>query len=217
MKYPVCPQCRNLTSPSSAFCLFCGKALRRGARSVTRESPASPRSVKTGSAIAQRAFSLLAVLLFLIVSVYPVVGAYAAKQSGNPLESPYRRSGNAFLESSGQYSVILFISEVKSEDPEAKAAADMLRSKQFGGTLTVSVNETGSGTVSIGQEFFSPEGILVSAFQDDGGNLSNNTLYGVVERDGMKISIVCVCADDGVSGFIWVDNAITHIEFLYFS
>ena len=217
MKYPVCPRCRNLTSPSSAFCLFCGKALRRGARNVSRESPASPRVTRTGFAVAQRAFSLLAILLFVAACAYPLVGAYAAKQGGNPLESPYSRSGNAFLDGSGQYSVILFISEVASEDPEAKAAADMLSGKQFDGTLTVSVNETGSGTVSIGQEFFSPEGILVSAFQDDGGNLSNNTVYGVVERDGMKISIVCVCADEGVSGFIWVDNAITHIEFLYFS
>lgn len=233
MKYLVCPRCRNLTSRSSAFCLFCGKALQRGARRIPPESPASPRTALTKSAVLQRALGICALLLFLVVCALPWVNGWtqsaclpeapsviaapgpdtSAGDSPFAAESP----GNVFSTSSGQYPVILFVSEVTSDDPAAKSAADALSGERFDGTLTVAVDAEGSGTVSIDQAFFPPEEILVSAFQDESGNRSDNTLYGVAQQNGVKLSIVCVCADGGISGFIWMDNALTHIEFLYFS
>lgn len=233
MKYLVCPRCRNLTSRSSAFCLFCGKALQRVARRIPPESPASPRTALTKSAVAQRALGICALLLFLAVCALPWVSGRTqsaglpdapstifAPGSDTPAgDSPFTAESpeNVFSASSGQYSVILFVSEVTSDDPAAKSAADALSGERFDGTLTVAVDAEGSGTVSIDQAFFSPEEILVSAFQDESGNRSDNTLYGVAQQNGVKLSIVCVCADGGISGFIWMDNALTHIEFLYFS
>jgi hypothetical protein len=43
MKYAVCPRCRNLLPRSVVFCLFCGKALKRGTRRIAQESPNTPR------------------------------------------------------------------------------------------------------------------------------------------------------------------------------
>ena len=86
----------------------------------------------------------------------------------------------------------------------------------FGGTVTLDIDSLGDGTLQIDQGFFSPEAILVSAFVDSANVTSQNTLYGTSKESGYVLTVVCVCAEGGVSGFIWMDNEETHIEFLYF-
>ena len=85
----------------------------------------------------------------------------------------------------------------------------------YPGIITLSVNGSGVGTLSIQQMFFTQEVISVSPFTDTAGITSQTTLYGYIQRNGMKLSVVCVCQSGGVSGFIWLDQISTHIEFLF--
>lgn len=96
-----------------------------------------------------------------------------------------------------------------------EAAAEGMRGEYFTGLMTLALDETGSGTLSIDQLFFSPENITVSPFINSEGVVSQNTLYGTLSREGMVLSIVCVCEENRISGFIWLDSDITHVEFLY--
>ena len=246
MKYAVCPRCKNLIPRSVVFCLFCGKALKRGARRVAQESPNTPRVRVTFAGAAQRALialSLIVALWAVALALFlpgespqqalasPAVSAPLPAQTPEaaapaPSSSPQpgiaslptpSREPTLFSSSSGEHSVELFVSEVTGDDPSAASRSDMLTGKMFDGVMTIAVNAAGSGTISIGQKLFSPEAITVSAFTNSEGLVSDNTLYGISERDGTKISVVCVCAADGISGFIWIDSASMHVEFLYFS
>ena len=121
-----------------------------------------------------------------------------------------------FSSSIGEHSVELFVSAVSGDDPSIESRSDMLTGKMFDGVIAIAVNASGSGTISIQQKLFSSEAITVSAFVNPEGLVSDNTLYGISEHDGTKISVVCVCTADGISGFIWMDRASMHVEFLYF-
>lgn len=127
------------------------------------------------------------------------------------------KSDNFFGGVSGDYDVTIALSVVQSDDPDMLSAAESIRGELFSGILSLSVDESGTGTALIQQMFFTPETISVSPFADSDGVFSQNTLYGYLVREGIKLSVVCVCEEDGVSGFIWMDSAGAHIEFLYYS
>ena len=245
MKYAVCPRCKNLIPRSVVFCLFCGKALKRGARRIAQESPNTPRVRITFAGAAQRALIVLSLIVALWATALalfspaqapqealatPAVSAPLPAQTPEttaPAPSSSPEPGIAalptpssdvslFSSSSGEHSVELFVSEVSGDDPSVQSRSDALTGKLFNGVVTIAVNAAGSGTISIGQELFSPEAIAVSAFTNSEGLVSDNTLYGISEHDGTKISVVCVCEADGISGFIWMDSESMHMEFLYF-
>ena len=245
MKYAVCPRCKNLIPRSVVFCLFCGKALQRGSRRIAQEFPNTPRVKITFAGKAQRALIVLslivalwAVALALISPVQPPQQALVSPAVSAPLPAqtpdataPAPSSSpepgiaslptpsseiTLFSSSSGEHSVELFVSEVTGDDPSVQSRSDALTGKLFNGVMTIAVNAAGSGTISIDHELFSPEAITVSAFTNSEGLVSDNTLYGISEHDGMNISVVCVCEAGGISGFIWMDSANMHVEFLYF-
>ena len=117
---------------------------------------------------------------------------------------------------SGQYAVTLTLSEAASENPGTEDAADGIRGESFSGYFTLALDEAGGGTISIEQLFSETENISVAPFVNSDGVSSQNTLYGTLARNDMMISVVCVCEEDGISGFIWLDSDTTHIEFLYY-
>jgi len=140
----------------------------------------------------------------------------AATATPVPTPTETAEATGPFSGYSGDYPVVMYLSVGESDDPETQAATDALLNKRFDGAVTLAVDETGRGTVSIDQAFFSREDVPVSAFVNSEGAVSDTTLYGVLNVEDYKLTVVCVCADDSVSGFIWMDNALTHIEFLYF-
>jgi hypothetical protein len=131
--------------------------------------------------------------------------------------SPIGSSMVKFVDFNGNYDVTLSLSTVSSTNADTLSAAEALRGELFSGVLFLSVDETGIGTISIRQMFFTPKEIAVSPFSGKDGAVSGDTLYGFFTRSGMKLTVVCVCADEAVSGFIWLDSESTHIEFLYYS
>ncbi len=142
-------------------------------------------------------------------------GSVGELSSSNLPETAYNAE-EPFFGTSGVYNVNFTLSEITSDDPDTLAAADGIRDELFPGVLSISIDESGVGTLSIQQIFVSQEDIPVSAFVDSQGVRSNNTLYGYVMRGGMKLSVVCVFEESSLSGFIWLDDDATHIEFLYF-
>ncbi len=236
MKYAVCPRCKNLIPRTVVFCLFCGKALKRGIRRIPQEAPNIPKIKLTFSGFAQRALIALSLIVASFVAALalfspdqppqlalatPVLSAPLPAQT--PVPSPGAAATQAPLDgatlfsgSNGDHAVELFVSEVSGDDPSVPSRSDALTGKLFNGVLTIAVNSTGSGTISIAQEFFSPKAIPVAAFTDPEGLISDNTLYGISELNGTKISVVCVCEENNISGFIWMDSASMHVEFLYF-
>lgn len=138
----------------------------------------------------------------------------SAVPAPSPAETPLQ--SGSFSNRSGAYPVNMYLSKVESANPDTQAAGDAILNEPFGGTLTLDIDSLGDGTIQIDQGFFSPEAILVSAFVDSENVTSQNTLYGTSKETGYVLTVVCVCADGGISGFIWMDNEETHIEFLYF-
>lgn len=141
-----------------------------------------------------------------------------AAPTASPAPSPTeaQQESGAFSDRSGSYPVRMYISEVESANPDTQASGEAMLNEQFDGTLTLEIDSLGDGTIQIDQGFFSPEAVLVSAFVDSANVTSENTLYGVSQETGYVLTVVCVCAEGGVSGFIWMDNEETHIEFIYF-
>jgi hypothetical protein len=131
-----------------------------------------------------------------------------------PTEAP--QNSGSFFNRSGAYPVSMYISEVESANPDTQAAGEAILNETFDGTMTLAIDSLGDGTIQIEQGFFSPDAIFVSAFVDSANVTSQNTLYGVSNETGYVLTVVCVCADGGISGFIWMDNEETHIEFIYF-
>lgn len=150
-------------------------------------------------------------------SATPTPEATAAP-SPSPVPSPAETPQNSgsFSNRSGAYPVSMYISEVESANPDTQAAGEAILNETFDGTMTLAIDSLGDGTIQIDQGFFSPEEILVFAFVDSANVTSKNTLYGVSNETGYVLTVVCVCADGGISGFIWMDNEETHIEFIYF-
>ncbi|MCE5188209.1 MAG: hypothetical protein LLF75_03345 [Eubacteriales bacterium] len=133
-----------------------------------------------------------------------------------PVPAPSSAEKDGFSKASGTYAVLLYLSDVQTDDPATQSAADEIAGKRFDGGITLSVDSSGTGSIQIDQAFFSPKSIEVTAFQDESGTLSGDTVYGVAFQSGMRISVVCVCKNESISGFIWLDSAKSHIEFLYF-
>lgn len=150
-------------------------------------------------------------------SATPAPEATAAPSaSPAPLPTEAPQNSGSFSNRSGAYPVSMYISEVESANPDTQAAGEAILNEPFGGTMTLAIDSLGDGTIQIEQGFFSPEAILVSAFVDSTNVTSKNTLYGVSNETGYVLTVVCVCSDGGISGFIWMDNEETHIEFIYF-
>jgi hypothetical protein len=137
-------------------------------------------------------------------------------RSEDPAATPSPETNGAFNGINGNYPIIVFLSEVDSDDPETQQSAGALLGERMEGTITLSVDGNGDGTIAIDQGLFPPDEIAVSAFVDSEGAVSANTLYGTLNAGGYKLTVVCVCADQSISGFLWMDDALTHIEFLYF-
>jgi len=123
--------------------------------------------------------------------------------------------GGPFSDRSGEYGVKFYLSEGNSDNPDTQAAMDALLNETFTGSLTLDVNSAGVGTVVIQQAFFAPDEIAVSAFVDSGEHVSTNTLYGISRENGLKVTIVCVFKESKLSGFVWMDDDSSHLEFLY--
>ncbi len=140
----------------------------------------------------------------------------APSTSPSPLPTEAPQNSGSFSDRSGAYPVSMYVSEVESANPDTQAVGEAILNETFDGTLTLAIDSLGDGTIQIDQGFFSPEAVLVSAFVDSANVTSENTLYGVSQETGYVLTVVCVCADGGVSGFIWMDNEETHIEFIYF-
>lgn len=222
MQYRICPQCRNLNTEHVVFCLFCGKPFRRSATRIPREFSGSPRVRFTAARKFQNALFVLALFTAVLAVLSPWISASVASFSAfaNTESGRFTQTDSTepvFSQSSGKYAVWLYLSQAETEDAAAQSAADDIAGKRFDGDITVAVDAAGTGSIQIDQAFFSPKAISVAAFTDNAGVVSNNTLYGTTVQSGMKISIVCVCAEGSISGFIWLDNALSHIEFLYYS
>ena len=221
MRYRICPNCRNWNSEPSAFCLYCGTTLKRGAARIPREFAHAPHTRATAVLRAQRVLFVLALCCAVfavfcpsLTRGYTSLSARLTTPSSN--SATVESKSDIFAQSSGTYSIQLYLSQAISDDDATKSAADDIAGRQYGGVLTVSVDSSGTGSIQIEQAFFSPKAIDVVAFADESGNVSENTLYGAILQSGMKVSIVCVCEEDGISGFIWLDNDLAHIEFLYY-
>jgi len=221
MKYIVCPRCKNLNTDCAIFCLFCGNSLKRNALRVPRESSGIPRVKRTLSFRFQSALFALAVLAAATAALLPSFSrnhsdAIAAIPPVLPVPTSIPAEKDVFSKASGTYAVLLYLSDVQTDDPATQSAADEIAGKRFDGGITLSVDSSGTGSIQIDQAFFSPKSIDVTAFQDEKGTLSGDTLYGITFQSGIKISVVCVCKEESISGFIWLDSAESHIEFLYF-
>ena len=219
MEYRVCPQCRNLNREQTVFCLFCGKPLLRRAARVSRETANSPRVRSTFARRVQAVLLLLALCFAVIAPFVPDIA-----QASETLNTRFFRPDAAqtpivadFARSNGTYAVKIYLSQAVSDDAATKSAADDILGKRYDGAITVSVDPDGAGSIQVNQAFFTPNAITVAAFTNESGTVSTNTMYGTIQQSGMKVSIVCVFEDGKVSGFIWLDNEQSHIEFLYYS
>ena len=231
----TCPVCKILLNPSADVCPFCGRAFTRRGRRAVLYNPRAKKTVLTFAGQAQRALYFLAFAAFfassglaalspsggtLQTASVPTVSA-APSVSPAPTPTPVPETvfpsdpGGPFSGRSGEYGVEFYLSEGSSENADTQAAMDALLNETFEGYLTLDVNAAGAGTVVIEQSFFSPDEIPVSAFVDSGENVSTTTLYGIADSYGVKVTVVCVFEDDTLSGFIWMDDGRTHMEFLY--
>lgn len=239
----LCPRCKTPLSHPGDNCPFCGHAFTvRGQRTVLYD-PQSSKTVLTAAGRMERALFFLAFAAFSFTCgtvAFALTGA--ARQTASipetpaasapaqtpvpspvppfsPSPSPKAASpvdpGGPFFGRSGEYGVSFYISEGNSENPDTQASIDALLNETFTGSLTLDVDADGAGTVMIQQAFFAPDKIAVSAFVDSGEHVSLNTLYGVSRESGLKVTIVCVFENEKLSGFVWMDDDASHIEFLY--
>lgn len=286
----TCPNCRNIISKDSDYCIFCGNPFTRKGKSAVLYVPGAKKFRRTAAAKAQRFFMLAALLFglatFGVILFSPEIPWVASRgaqtpqavetpaptpvetaepspistplptpvetpepsptlspepaptatpeptptatpdaeavspspgTSEDPDATPSPDAGGAFYGRSGDYPVVMFLSVADSDDPDTQAAADALMNQRFSGTVKLDIDADGNGTVTVDQAFFSPEPIPVSAFIDSDGVVSDNTLYGALDSGGYRLTVICVCSDDTISGFFWMDDTLTHIEFLYFS
>lgn len=189
-----------------------------------RYDPTVPRTRRTPTAKAQRFLSVCS--LFIAVVIAAVIlgappterqilaaGGSAPSAATSELESPLKTQ--PFDSFNGDYDITVTLSEVSSENPDTAAASEGLRGEYFSGLMTLALDQVGSGVLKIDQLFSTPEQITVSPFINSDGVSSQNTLYGTVSHENVKLSVVCVCEESGVSGFFWLDSDGTHIEFLY--
>lgn len=225
-----CPACHNPAEKEKGVCLFCGARLSAAGKRFVRFDPAAPREKRTFAGNLQRLLLLLTSFVFLATSGYvllspPTPSQLAANDPLSlamvPLYASFKRTEDIpsalFSAYSRDYSISLSLSDVKSDDPDTLAAADDIRGEQFPGILSLRLAEDGTGTLLIDQLFFTPEEISVLPFTDSQGVTSSTTVYGYITRAGMKLSVVCVCDAQEISGFIWMDSESAHIEFLYHS
>ena len=136
--------------------------------------------------------------------------------SDDPTPTPSPNTDGAFYGRSGEYPVEMFISVVESDDPDTQSSAEALMDERFSGTVTLDIDANGDGSMTIEQAFFSDNYITVHAFTDNDGTISTDMLYGLMYGDGYMLSVVCVFSGDSISGFFWMDDELTHIEFQYF-
>lgn len=221
----VCPHCSCFVSESATYCLFCGHRFSKAGATVVRFDPQAPRTRRTAAARAERFLSVFSLFLAAIVAAVilgsppterQILAAGGSVSSAAPAPSETPDTDVNFGAYSGQYAVTLTLSEAASENPETEDATDGIRGESFSGFFTLALNEAGGGTLSIEQLFAETENVSVAPFVNSDGVSSQNTLYGTLARNDMVLSVVCVCEEDGISGFIWLDSDTTHIEFLYY-
>ncbi len=149
-------------------------------------------------------------------TVTPQAVSPTPETTAEPAVTPTPGADGAFNGVNGDYPIVVFLSEVDTDDPDTQQSAGELLGERFDGTITLNVDANGDGTISIDQGFFSPDEITVSAFVGSDGSVSANTLYGTIMDGGYKLTVICVYSGQSVSGFFWMDDELTHIEFLYF-
>lgn len=237
MKYCVCKSCRNLLPETVSYCLFCGRKVRRRAKRVRRVGPDTPLIRRTASSRMQRAMTVFACFAAVVTVAFTFSGCRGTS-SGEPLVSPSPSAAptpsatptpsadptptvtpeaeNPFLQVGGYYSVVFFMSDITSDDPEIQPYIESALGSSFEGGLYITIDGSGNGTIQLDDEHFTSEPIPVSPLSGDDGSFSNNTIYGTVPQCDMQLSIACICSETGVSGFVWLDNELTHYELLYF-
>ena len=221
----VCPHCSSQAGENATYCLFCGHRFSKAALTIARFDPQAPRTKRTAAAKAERVLSVFSLFLAAIVAAVilgappterQIIAAGGSVASAAPTPSDAPVSGGSFGAFSGQYAVTLTLSDAASKNPGTEEAADGIRGESFSGFFTLALDEMGDGTLSIEQLFSETENVSVAPFVNSDGISSQNTLYGTLARNDMVLSVVCVCEEDGISGFIWLDSDTTHIEFLYY-
>jgi len=220
----VCPHCFSLSGKNAAYCLFCGHRFSKEASGVVRYDPTVPRTRRTPAAKAQRFLSVCSLFIAVVIAAV-ILGAPPTERQILAAGGSVPSAATAALESplkiqpfdsyNGDYDITVTLSEVSSENPDTTAASEGLRGEYFSGMMTLALDQLGSGVLKIDQLFSTPEQITVSPFINSDGVSSQNTLYGTVSHENVKLSVVCVCEESGVSGFFWLDSDGTHIEFLY--
>lgn len=188
-----------------------------------RYDPDAPRSRRTAAGKAQRFLSICALFVFAvtaagILGTPPTERQILAAGGTVPAVSAPSESAAAakpFASFNGDYTITVTLSNVTSENPDTAAASEGLQGEYFSGQMTLNLDPVGSGTIQIDQLFSSSEQVSVSPFINSDGVTSTNTLYGTVSHANVKLSVVCVCEESGISGFFWLDSDGTHIEFLY--
>lgn len=226
-----CPHCNQPIRETNDFCLFCSASAGRGRKLSVRYNANAPRETRTFAGKAQRVLGVLSLLAFSTCACAVLLSPPTARQlaSADPLTLTIANTFSyptatsvqplqgQFAYVNGAYDISLALSVADSENPDTLSAAEGIRGDIFPGIVSIKVDENGVGTLSIQQMFLSPEEISVSPFTNTEGVASSDTLYGYITHAGMKLSVVCVCEDQSISGFIWMDSADTHIEFLYYS
>jgi len=202
----VCPRCKTPALAAAAFCPFCGETLRRGGERAVRYA-AGKRHRRPGAPFY---LYMLSLLLALAVFLRILLSApYRTASLPAPADVP-----GPFADAGGTYAVSMTLSTAESADSELLAAAEALRGRRLPCTIVLDVDGAGSGTLRVEHAFFPGDTIAVSPLPDEDG-VSAAALYGFLDVGNIRVSAVCVYKDAGVSGFLWLDGAQTHIEFLY--
>lgn len=134
-----------------------------------------------------------------------------------PTPEPAVETG-PFAGVSGSYPIALYIFDVSSDDPEIQPDLDELPGYAMEGTMTLEVDENGDGVIRIEQEQLELDlaEVPVSAFVNDDGSVSGDTLVGIAQQSDYQLAVSCICMDGSVSGFIWMDDELTHIVIMFF-
>lgn len=214
----VCPRCKTPALAAAAFCPFCGTTLRRGGEYAAHYAAGKPRGRRPGAQFYLYILALLlalAVFLRILLSApYRLAACPADPESPRAAFSAPADEPGPFADANGAYAVSMTLSAAESADAELLAAAEALRGRQLPCTIVLDVDGAGSGTLRVEHAFFPSDTIAVSPLPDEDG-ASAVALFGFLDVGTIRVSAVCVYKDAGVSGFLWLDNAQTHIEFLY--
>ncbi len=116
---------------------------------------------------------------------------------------------------SGEYPADLYMIEAKSADPQIQSNLDELVGDDHEGMMALNVDGAGNGTIQIDQAWFDPATVPVSAFVDN-GIVSSDTLVGTIQQNDYQVTVTCICKNGSISGFIWLDNELTHIVVMFF-